>query len=85
VASGIVLLISEPVRNMVNAIFWIKMIFLALAVAASLWFQRGVRARMDGWDSSRAGHASLRSGAVVLTLLWCAVITGGRWIAYAPL
>jgi len=39
---------------------------------------------MGSWDISPSGHASLRTGAVVLTILWCLVIAGGRWIAYAP-
>ena len=84
VASGIVLLISEPVRNMVNPIFWIKMGFLAVAVLASLWFQASVKGRMENWEVSPQGHAALRYGAIAVTLLWCAVMAGGRWIAYAP-
>lgn len=84
VLSGVVLLISEPVRNMINPIFWIKMATLIVAVAASLSFQRAVRLRMDTWDVSPAGHVTLRTSAVLITLLWCAVIAGGRWIAYAP-
>ena len=84
VATGVILLISEPVRNMVNSVFWLKMGFLAVAIAFSLVFQRAVRARMENWDIDGQGHAALRSGAVALTLLWCVVITGGRWIAYAP-
>jgi uncharacterized membrane protein SirB2 len=84
VASGIVLLISEPVRNMINAIFWIKMSLLVVAVGFSLAFQRSIRARMATWDASPDGHVSLRIGAVAIVLLWCAVMAGGRWIAYAP-
>jgi uncharacterized membrane protein SirB2 len=84
VASGIVLLISEPVRNMINAIFWIKMSLLVVAVGFSLAFQRSIRARMATWDVSPDGHVSLRIGAVAIVLLWCAVMAGGRWIAYAP-
>jgi hypothetical protein len=84
VLSGVILLISEPVRNMINPIFWMKMAALLVAVAASLWFQRVVRRRMDTWDVSPAGHISLRASAVLITVLWCVVIAGGRWIAYAP-
>lgn len=84
VATGVILLISEPVRNLVNSVFWIKMVFLALAITATLAFQGGVRKRMGEWERSPDGHAALRTGAVAVTLLWCAVITGGRWIAYAP-
>lgn len=84
VASGIFLLISEPVRNMVNPIFWMKMTTLLVTVVVSLWFQHVVRARAPQWDVSPNGHAVIRSGAVVLIILWCLVIAGGRWIAYAP-
>ncbi|HWJ68904.1 MAG TPA: DUF6644 family protein [Sphingobium sp.] len=84
VASGTVLIISEPVRNMVNPIFWMKMGALLVTIAVSLWFQSAVRARVDNWEVSADGHAAIRTGAVALIVLWCVVITGGRWIAYAP-
>jgi hypothetical protein len=85
VASGAFMLISEPVRNLTNPIFWGKMTLLAIGILATLWFQAAIRHRMATWDVSPAGHASLRSGAVALTILWCLVIAGGRWIAYAPI
>ena len=84
VASGIVLLISEPVRNMVNSIFWIKMGLLLAAVTSTLLFQRALVARQGQWDVSPSGQAALRVSAVALLVLWSAVIAGGRWIAYAP-
>ncbi len=84
VASGTVLLISEPVRNMVNSVFWLKMGALLVTVIVSLWFHRAVRARMDQWDVSPAGHASIRVGAAALIVLWMLVMVSGRWIAYAP-
>ena len=84
VASGIILLISEPVRNMVNSVFWIKMMFLAIAVVLSLWFQHGVKKRMADWDASSAGHGGLRTGAVLIIVVWLLVMVGGRWIAYSP-
>jgi uncharacterized membrane protein len=84
VASGIVLLISEPVRNMVNSVFWIKMMFLAIAVGLSLSFQYGVKRRMADWDVSPQWHAALRTGAVLIIIMWLLVMVGGRWIAYSP-
>ena len=84
VASGIILLISEPVRNMVNPIFWLKMGALLVALTVSLWFLGAVRGRAANWDVSPDGQAILRTGAVALIILWCVVMAGGRWIAYAP-
>jgi hypothetical protein len=84
VASGIVLLISEPVRNLVNSVFWIKMILLLIAVAFSLWFQRAIRLEPLRTEVSAVRRASLQVSAVAVVILWCAVMAGGRWIAYAP-
>jgi len=82
IASGAILLISEPVRNMVNPIFWMKMTMLLVAVAVSLGFQRAVR--LQAADGSTIGQGGLRVASVAILVLWCAVIAGGRWIAYAP-
>jgi hypothetical protein len=84
VASGIILLISEPVRNMVNPIFWIKMATLIVTVLVTLWYQNAIRARLDDWDLSPGGQGTVRAGAAALIILWLAVMAGGRWIAYAP-
>ncbi|WP_336979816.1 DUF6644 family protein [Altererythrobacter fulvus] len=84
ITTGIILLISEPVRNMVNPIFWIKMVALAVTIVVSLWFQAAVRGRMNQWDVSPDGQGSIKAGAVALIVLWMVVMVGGRWIAYAP-
>ncbi|HSG34217.1 MAG TPA: DUF6644 family protein [Sphingomonadaceae bacterium] len=84
VLSGVILLISEPVRNMVNSVFWLKMIALFLAVTVSLWFQGSVRRNMARIEASPQGVASIRVGAWAVIVLWLIVMTGGRWIAYSP-
>jgi hypothetical protein len=84
IVTGVILLISEPVRNMINPIFWIKMIALTVTILVSLWFQRAVKARLGTWDVSPGGQGTVRFGAAALIVLWCAVMAGGRWIAYAP-
>ncbi len=84
IVTGIVLLVSEPVRNMVNPIFWIKMSALAVTIVVTLLFQSAVRGRLARWEAAQASLGGVRAGAVLLILLWCVVIFGGRWIAYAP-
>jgi hypothetical protein len=83
--SGIILVIAEPVRNLTNPVFWTKMTLLAVGAIGTFALQSGIRNRMASWDISPAGHATLRSGATALIVLWCLVIAGGRWIAYAPI
>ena len=85
VLSGAILLIAEPVRNLTNPVFWTKMTLLVIGAGGTLGLQSGIRHRMDSWEVSPAGHATLRSGAAVLMIVWCLVIAGGRWVAYAPI
>ena len=85
VASGVILVIAEPVRNLTNPLFWTKMTLLLVGALGTLFLQSGVRHRMATWEVSPAGHATLRSGAVALIVVWMLVIACGRWIAYAPI
>lgn len=82
--TGLTLVIGEPVRELVNPIFWIKMVLVVALVLASLWFQGAARRTMLRPDIGAGGGAAVRAGAVGIIVLWCVVIFAGRWIAYAP-
>jgi hypothetical protein len=84
IVTGIVLLVSEPVRNMVNPFFWIKMTTLLVTTLVSIWFHASVAAKMDKWDIAANGQGAIKVSAFALIILWCLVMAGGRWIAYAP-
>lgn len=84
VISGMAMIFAEPVRNMINAVFWIKMVLLVALVLISLAYIRSVRAAAvaagTGWQAS--GGAKLTGWAIVL--IWCLIMVCGRWIAYVP-
>lgn len=80
IVSGLLLIIGEPVRELINPVFWLKMALVPLAVIATSRFHR----RAVQIDATGSASASIRLGAVLLLLLWCAIIFAGRWIAYAP-
>jgi len=82
--TGFLLMVGEPVRELINPIFWIKMILVIIAALSNLWFQARVRRKSAAWDSGTGGRIAIRSAAVALILLWCAIMVAGRWIAYAP-
>ena len=79
--SGLGLIIGEPVRELINPIFWIKMGLVIVAILASLWFHRKVVRRLAGGEAVTAG---IKAGAVFIIILWCVIMLCGRWIAYAP-
>lgn len=84
VATGIGMIVGEPVRELVNPIFWIKMILVVAMILLSLGFQAGARRHMATWETTHDGSVAVRIGAVGIILLWCAIMAAGRWIAYAP-
>ena len=81
--SGLGLVIGEPVRELINPVFWIKMGLVVGLILVSLWFQASVR-RHISWESAPAASLSVRTGAVGIIAMWCVIIFAGRWIAYAP-
>ena len=77
--SGLFLIIAEPERELVNPIFWIKMLLIGVAVFITWVHHRSLAGSAGGIVDGAA-----KGRAVLLMLLWCVVILCGRWIAYSP-
>lgn len=84
VVSGLAMIFAEPVRNMINAVFWIKMILLLLMVAVSLAYVRGVSAKAASVGAEFVAGSGTRVTGWVIVLMWCVIMVCGRWIAYVP-
>ncbi len=82
VISGLLMLTAEPLRNMINAVFWIKMILLLITVVITLGFFKSVRAQGAGGVVQAA--SGTRNTALALIVLWLFIMLAGRWIAYIP-
>ena len=80
--TGLVLTISEPVREVSALSFWIKMALIVVGVASALYFGRTVAtaASVGAVTSVYSGRA--RVVAVATIVLWVAIMFLGRWIAY---
>lgn len=84
VISGISMIVGEPPRTLINAVFWIKIALVILLVLLSYWYQSALRRHMVQWDMTLRASTRFRLGAALLIILWCIVMLAGRWIAYAP-
>jgi uncharacterized membrane protein SirB2 len=78
-ATGLVLIVGEPARELPNWAFRAKMAMLAIVILITFIVQRRSR-RIDNYWESRQVAAGL-TGLVSL-LLWVGIVTAGRWIAY---
>ena len=81
VLTGALLVIGEPVRELTSAPFWIKMVLILIGASGTLWFQGTLKAPEAKWDLALS-KTRVRFFAFGTFLLWCAVITAGRLIAY---
>ena len=72
--SGLLMFATQAAELLTNRVFTLKMILLMLAGCNAAWFHG--RGSLDKLD------ALARWQMVLSTLIWLAVISCGRWIAY---
>jgi len=85
ILSGVLMLFGDTVRNLINSVFWIKMILVVLGIVTAIAFANnlGRQYRTTTGDTEIVG-GGVKVTAIFLALLWCAIMFAGRWIAYAP-
>ena len=81
VLSGLGLIIAEPIRELINPIFWIKVALVIVVITVSLLFHGRVMRRLASGGVVTGG---IRVASVLIIILWFATMMAGRWIAYAP-
>jgi hypothetical protein len=78
-ATGAILTVGEPERELLNWAFRTKMAMVATVSLITLLVQQ-MNKREDGfWEKRRVAATMV---GVVSLLLWVAIVTAGRWIAY---
>jgi hypothetical protein len=77
--TGLLLTITEPARELLNAAFRVKML-MVLAIAGILRLvQVRLRQDPDYWGRRRAAAGGLGAASLLLAV---SIIVAGRWIAY---
>ena len=80
--TGLLMVVGEPVRELVTFSFWLKMALVAVGTVVAVAFQRTLRREERRWDDGASHGRSIKTLAVVTFLVWIAVIFLGRLIAY---
>ena len=81
ILSGLGMITGEPVRELINPYFWIKMGLVVFGILVAIWFHKGVLKHVA---AGRDIVASDKATAVFLVILWMMIMYCGRFIAYAP-
>jgi hypothetical protein len=81
-ATGVLMVIGEPVRELVTVSFWLKMFLVAVGTLVAAVFQISLRQDEQHWEDTRVNRASVKWLAILTFLIWVAIIILGRLIAY---
>jgi hypothetical protein len=80
--TGVLLVVAEPERELINFSFRLKMVLIAVMVAITVAFGRSVRAHGQRWETDVVGRAVVTWAALATLLIWAGIIILGRLIAY---
>jgi hypothetical protein len=81
-ATGVLMVIGEPVRELVTFSFWLKMVFVAAGTLIAAIFQITLRNHEQKWEETLVNRRSIKCLAVLTFLIWVCIIILGRLIAY---
>jgi hypothetical protein len=81
-ATGLLMVVGEPVRELVSFSFWLKMALVAIGALVAVAFQRALRRQEQHWEGTLVRRPAVKTMAVLTFLVWICVIFLGRLIAY---
>jgi putative copper export protein len=80
--TGALMVVGEPVRELMSFSFWLKMSLLVLGILIAVVFQVALKRNERDWEHAIVNRWTTKSLAVVTLLVWCSIIVLGRLIAY---
>jgi hypothetical protein len=81
-ATGVMMVIAEPVRELITVSFWVKMFLVAVGTLIAATFLKTLRSHDQKWEETFVTRLSIKLMSIVTFLVWVAVIVLGRLIAY---
>jgi len=81
-ATGILMVIGEPVRELVTFSFWLKMLLVAVGTLTAAIFQIALWKHEQQWEETLVKRRSIQWLAILTFLIWVCIIILGRLIAY---
>lgn len=81
-ATGVLMVVGEPVRELLTFSFWLKMALVAIGAVVAVIFQTTLRRHDQQWGETLVHRPSIRTLAILTFLVWACIIVLGRLIAY---
>jgi hypothetical protein len=80
--TGILMVIGEPVRELVTFSFWAKMALVAISTVVAVRMHRSIRLHEVEWEQTLRHRGYIKLLTVTTFLIWAVIIILGRLIAY---
>lgn len=80
--TGLLMVIGEPVRELVTFSFWAKMFLIVVSTVIVTVFQVTLHKHEKLWEETLVNRRSIKWAATLSFLLWTCIIILGRLIAY---
>ena len=81
-ATGVLMVIGEPARELLAFSFWLKMFLVAVGTVTAAVFQISLRKNEIEWEQSLAKRRTTKWLALATLLIWVCIVILGRLIAY---
>lgn len=82
IPSGMLLFISDAKSLSTNNVFGVKLVLILFALTNAAFFHVYTFRTVDNWDHRSTVPVAARTAGIISLILWIAVITCGRLIAY---
>lgn len=80
--TGAVMVIGEPVRELLALSFWLKMGLVAIGAMIAVSFQRSLRRDAGRWETVLINRPGTKAATLATVLIWVSIVVLGRLIAY---
>lgn len=82
ILTGVVMIIGEPARALLNPIFQLKMLLLFVAIVCSVYLAIQQKKLESNFFNDSSSSVLQKILAIISISLWLSILFAGRWIAY---
>ena len=83
--SGVILVVGEPARELLNVAFRLKMLLVAVLAVATYAFQTALTRNSAYWNTPGDPEIAVKGVGALSLFVLVAIAVAGRWIAYAEM
>jgi hypothetical protein len=81
-ATGVLMVVGEPVRELLSFSFWLKMFLVAVGTLIAAILRITLKSNEHHWEQTLVNRRTIKLLAILTLLIWVGIVVLGRLIAY---